>query len=209
MRSYDELKALIEQRGVHPEFGDAGEGWGIEQNPHELATFLVRMQELGVVSCLEIGTGYKGGLSRFLAQDMGWDVTTVDIKNYGYAFEGVHYIVGDDLWKMGFRHNQFDLIFIDGNHSREAVGRDSGFAVFQGAKVVAFHDICGLRDCKGVTEVWRIGSYINGKLTPGHYEIIDDSPRRSGIGYYVYADMPLFIKIKEITAEEFYAEDFE
>ena len=58
MKSYDDLKALIIQRGVHSEFGDAGEGFAIEQNPYELATFLVRMQELGVQSVLEIGTGY-------------------------------------------------------------------------------------------------------------------------------------------------------
>ena len=151
MKTYNELKSLIEQRGVHPEFGDAGEGWGIEQNPHELAAFLVRMQELGVQSVLEIGTGYKGGLSRFLAQDMGWDVTTVDVKNYGHAFEGVHYVVGSNVW---FDH-KFDLVFIDGDHRYECVRQD--YEIFGhefATKVIAFHDIGGLRDCEGVREFW-------------------------------------------------------
>lgn len=156
MKSYDELKALIEQRGVHPEFGAAGEGWAIEQNPHELTTFLVRMQELGVQSVLEIGTGYKGGLSRFLAQDMGWDVTTVDIKNYGHVFEGVHYVIippGGERYPHFDR--DFDLVFIDGGHSYDQVRSDKTVFGFHAKKVIAFHDILGFRDCKGVQRFWE------------------------------------------------------
>ncbi len=173
MKSYAELKALIEQRGVHLEFGDAGEGFGIEQNSHELATFLVRMEELGVQSVLEIGTGYKGGLSRFLAQDMGWDVTTVDIKNYGHAFEGVHYVVG----KSPAFNRMFDLVFIDGDHSYDAVKWDFTIYANLATKATAFHDIAGLRDCEGVKRVWNENRYaLLGK------EIIADK-QQSGIGW--------------------------
>lgn len=149
MKTYDELKALIEHRGVHLEFGDVGAGWGIEQNPHELATFLYRMQELGVQSVLEIGTGYRGGLSRFLAQDIGWDVTTVDIKNYGHAFEGVHYVIGKDVTTP-----KVDLVFIDGNHEYESVKHDYDYYGCAAIKAIAFHDILGFRDCKGVQLFW-------------------------------------------------------
>jgi hypothetical protein len=157
MKTFEELKALIEKRGIHAEFGEPGEGWGIEQSSVELATFLVRMQELGVASVLEIGTGYKGGLSRFLAQDLGWDVTTVDVKNYGHAFEGVHYVVIDEHWKnVEHPHflNKFDLVFIDANHAYDEVKFDFEYYGKYSAKVIAFHDIEGLRGCEGVKQFW-------------------------------------------------------
>lgn len=174
MRSYDELKALIEKRGVHAEFGDAGEGWGIEQNPHELATFLVRMQELGVQSVLEIGTGYKGGLSRFLAHDMEWSVTTYDIQNYGHVFEGVHYITG------GYPtiDQRFDLVFIDGDHSYDAVKFD--FHMYtKVAGMIAFHDIAGLRGCEGSAKFWDELTHDVGQFC---YAVIA-SEKQSGIGW--------------------------
>jgi predicted O-methyltransferase YrrM len=159
MKSYAELYALITQRGVHPEFGAAGEGWAIEQNPHELATFLVRCQELGVQSVLEIGTGYRGGLSRFLAQDMGWDVTTVDVQNYGHAFEKVHYVIlATDPLSNGIRYlsqRQYDLVFIDGDHRLDKVAADYSHHGLFADKVIAFHDIEGLRDCEGARQFWR------------------------------------------------------
>lgn len=184
MKTYDELKALIEQRGVHPEFGDAGEGWGIEQNPHELATFLVRMQELGVTSVLEIGTGYKGGLSRFLAQDMGWDVTTVDVKNYGHAFKGVHYIIGKGQALAGklADRSSFDLVFIDGAHDFESVSYD--YAYYGKSftkKVIAFHDILGQRDCMGVRDLWLVLSE-DMAILPKIHQVFAER-QSSGIGW--------------------------
>lgn len=176
MKTYDELKALIEQRGVHPEFGDAGEGWGIEQNPHELATFLVRMQELGVSSVLEIGTGYKGGLSRFLAADMGWQVTTVDVKNYGHVFEGVHYVVTDGTWWLS-RDEWFDLVFIDGDHSYQFVHNDYYDYGFHARLAIAFHDVVGLRNCEGVAEFIETTDFA----TPMKYAVAPE--KQSGIGW--------------------------
>ena len=151
LKTYDELYALIIQCGVHPEFGAVGEGWGIEQNPHELAAFLVRMQELGVQSALEIGTGYKGGLSRFLAQDMGWLVTSIDINAYHHAFERVHYIVSQSRILL---NEPFDLVFIDGDHSYASVIADFEHYEKFAIKVIAFHDIEGLRNCEGVKQLW-------------------------------------------------------
>lgn len=187
MRNYDELKSLIEQRGVHPEFGDAGEGWGIEQNSHELATFLMRMQELDVSSVLEIGTGYKGGLSRFLAADMGWDVTTVDIKNYGHAFEGVHFIIIPPGGKS-YPHfdRSFDLVFIDGEHSYDQVKKDKTVWGFHAKKVIAFHDALGLRGCEGVNQFWEeiaLENVERGLLKTNHHFVIDGKGKRAGIGW--------------------------
>lgn len=154
MRTYEDLKAVIEARGVHEVFGAAREGWAIEQSPHELATFLVRMQELGVNSCLEIGTGYKGGLSRFLAAEMGWQVTTVDVQDYGHAFEGVEYVVLTFETMTEQWIDNFDLIFIDGDHDYKSVKFDFSEYLPYAGKVIAFHDILGLRGCEGVSEFW-------------------------------------------------------
>lgn len=179
---YEELKTLIEKRGVHAEFGDAGEGFAIEQNPHELATFLTRMQELGVQSVLEIGTGYKGGLSRFLASDLQWDVTTYDIKNYGHVFTGVHYIVGGQPTIT----DSFDLVFIDGDHSYESVKADYADYGKRAVKVIAFHDALGLRGCEGVNQFWEeiaLEDNERGLLKPNHYFVIDGKGNRSGIGW--------------------------
>lgn len=178
MKTFDELKALIEKRGVHSEFGEPGEGWGIEQSPQELATFLIRMEELGVASVLEIGTGYKGGLSKFLSHDMDWDVTTVDIKNYGHAFEGVHYVIGS---KVGF-NRRFDLVFIDGDHSYSAVENDFVHYGAMADKVVAFHDLLGNRDCMGVHDFW-LNLWGNHLVNRENTNKIFDDDRPAGIGW--------------------------
>ena len=175
MKTHDELKALVIQRGVHPEFGDAGEGWGIEQNPHELATFLVRMTELGVVSVLEIGTGYKGGLSRFLAADMGWLVTSIDINPYHHAFERVHYIVSQN---RALLNEPFDLVFIDGNHHYDSVKADYEHYAKYAIKVIAFHDVAGLRECEGVQRFWLDSYWI-----PESRRNIIATEKQSGIGW--------------------------
>ena len=199
MKSYDELKALIIQRGVHAEFGDAGEGFAIEQNPHELATFLVRMQELGVTSCLEIGTGYRGGLSRFLAHDMGWQVASVDVEDYGHTFEGVQYIVmghHSDRWMssiVAMGVSDYDLVFIDGKHSYDAVSHDYQQYKQLANKVIAFHDIAGLRGCEGVSKFWFELAYVEtssidnngeplGMIQPGRFEA-NTSTNPAGIGW--------------------------
>jgi len=185
------LKALIEQRGVHAVFGDSGEGFGIEQNPSELAEFLVEMQALGVESVLEIGTGYKAGLARFLHNDMGWAVTSVDIQDYGHSFEGITFITNPDQW---FADRTYDLVIIDGDHRYEAVRADHKRWGLHAEKVIAFHDIAGLRGCEGVLEYWAEISlrkvpdseaprgYVL-KFTPGFHRIIVSTPQRGGIGW--------------------------
>lgn len=182
--NYDHLKAEIERYGVHAVFGGTGElNAGIEQSPSELATFLVAMQELGVHSILEIGTGYRGGLSRFLVDVLSWDVATVDTQNYGHMYPDVHYLIAPDE-KPIFEAGQFDLVLIDANHTYESVKADwTHYAPFA-SKAVALHDIAGLRDCEGVAQFWYELAYQgDDRLHDGYYEAIADGDMRGGIGW--------------------------
>lgn len=200
MKTYDELFALITQRGVHEVFGAYGEGWGIEQNAAELTEFLVHMQQLGIESVLEIGTGYKAGLARFLHDDMGWEVVSVDIQNYGHAFGGITFI-SDTI--AGFEYpvfqERFDLVIIDGDHTYDAVSFDHAYYAPYAAKVIAFHDIAGLRDCEGVKRYWQEISYA-ATVSPGYHEIIADTPERGGIGYLVLAEILLDAHKREVLS---------
>lgn len=215
MKTYDELLALINHWGVHPVFGGSGElnAW-IEQNPDELARFLVEMQKLGVQSVLEIGTGYKAGLARFLHDEMESQITSVDIHDYGHWFNGIEFvtITSEDEYDP---HAQFDLVIIDGDHRYEYVKRDHLYYAQFATKIIMFHDIAGLRDCEGARDYWReiaykpgetvaienedmpVGTYTFGKsLKSGYHEIIADGDQRGGIGYIVLSETEHHAKAK-------------
>lgn len=188
MKTYDELKALIEQRGVHEVFGAYGEGWGIEQNADELAQFLVHMQELGVESVLEIGTGWKAGLARFLHDDMGWAVTSVDIHDYGHQFGEITFEKSDGVEHPHFLE-PFDLVIIDGDHSYDAVLFDHDYYGKYATKVIAFHDIAGLRDCEGAKQYWDEIAWDGRGTRPGYYQFHAKGEHRGGIGYIVLSEV--------------------
>lgn len=184
MKTYDELKTLIDQRGVHAVFGEPGEGWGIEQNSAELAEFLVEMQKLGVESVLEIGTGYKAGLARFLHDDMGWQALSIDVHDYGHQFGGITFMT-DRRGVIG----HYDLVLIDADHSYEGVKTDRAYYGQFAEMAIAFHDICGLRDCEGAKQYWDEIAYEGRDLKIGYHEIIAEGDQRGGIGYIVLAEV--------------------
>jgi hypothetical protein len=188
VRTYGELKQLIERRGVHTVFGEPGESnWFIEQNAHELATFLVAMQELGVQSVLEIGTGWRAGLARFLANDMGWRVVSMDKNQPVNPAPNVQFLMGrSEILRPLFDGQTFDLVIIDADHSYEAVKRDYEMYAALADKAVMFHDIAGLRDCEGAARFWNeIKSDLDG------HEIIADGDQRSGIGWIDHVANPV------------------
>ena len=121
----------------------------------ELATFLLAMQALDVHTVLEIGTGYRGGLSRFLDADMGWDVTTVDIQDYGQRYGNVRYVVIRPTWQDNANPPfgpSYDLVIIDAEHSYESTRAGWDYYSAFARKAIMFHDISGLRDCEGVAQ---------------------------------------------------------
>lgn len=183
--NYAALRALIEQRGCHVLLGPMGEGFGIEQNPHELATFLSSIPTPKTV--LEVGTGYKAGLSRFLCYDMGCKVTTVDIQDYGHAarYPEIEFVILE--WggvEYPVFRDRFDLVIIDGDHRYESVKFDLEYYGRYAAQILMFHDIEGLRDCEGVAQWWKEikGDWLLG-FSVRRFEAIDDGETRAGIGW--------------------------
>lgn len=145
---------------------------GIEQNPQELSELLDFIDEHHIKTFFEIGMA-QGKLNKFM-QDYG-------LKCYGVSpnkIEGVDHIIGksqdkDVIKKVGF----YDMIFVDGDHSFDAVEKD--WRNYLGkCKYMAFHDICGLRDCQGVQELWFL---INGLYKSWTFKA-DNKEQRSGIG---------------------------
>lgn len=172
-------QALIEQCGVHPDLGPGGMGYGIEQSPVELATFLAAIPPIQTV--LEVGTGYKAGLARFMHEQLGWDVTTIDIKDYGHDIPGVTFIVTAE--RIEFGHG-FDLVIIDADHSYTEVLMDYVHYGAYARKALMFHDIEGLRGCEGAHDFWRALAYNGGfTIRAKFHEIIAEGERRVGIGW--------------------------
>ncbi len=181
-----DLEAIIVRLGVHPLLGSQGEGWWIEQNAHELATFLEAIQPVETV--LELGTGYRAGLARFMTEVMGWEVTSIDNKTpqtpapmarliHATTHEAFPHVSGQ----------QFDLVLIDADHTYDSVSYDYQLYAPLAKKVVALHDICGLRDCEGAAAFWRELAYTKtGKLRKGFHEAVADGEgeRRAGIGWH-------------------------
>jgi hypothetical protein len=194
MMRFADLKALIEKRGVAPNLGPEGEGWNMSQQPDELATFLVDMLRLKVKSVLEIGTG-SGGHSRFLAEDLGWEVTTMDIGQPGNVSEKVEYINGDSL-TVDMPNKQYDLVFIDGDHSYAGVSGDYRRFKNCAKKAIAFHDVTGLTGCVDVQRFWYETAYDpnTNALKPGFYQVSHTDPQAApGIGWIVLGDLPPYV----------------
>jgi len=178
--NYEEIKSKIEECGTHALLGPYGWDWGIEQNPHELAVFLSSIPEIKTV--LEVGTGYKAGLSRFFARVMGYEVTTIDVRSYPTQVRvpEVTYLVNE----RPFLDARFDLIFLDASKTKEDALADWNFFGDYG-RIVAMHDIDGLRGCEGVAEAWELLSRTTtGRMRKWFHEVIEESVYSAGIGWY-------------------------
>lgn len=178
------LQQQIEEYGVHPILGPVGLGWNIEQNPHELAVFLDALP--GVKTVLEIGTGPQAGLSRFMSEILGWQVTSIDKNGPWKVPQGVKLIKMLSVHAYPLVKDQrFDLVIIDADHHYEAVKRDYELYAPLG-HVVMLHDIAGLRACEGARQFWEeVSVYKTGKKRKNCHEIIEPGERGAGIGWIV------------------------
>lgn len=175
-------QAKIEQYGVMPGLGPTGAGWKIFQNPYELGVFVSRMQKRGILTVLEVGSGY-GGLSRFMTEVLNWQVTSIDLRYPEHQTVGVTQLIGDSR-TLPLPAGRFDLVFIDGDHAYDIAASDYRRFSPLADKVIAFHDITGNWHCEGVAQFWRELAYEFGNLKSQYYEAIcPDLSRAAGIGW--------------------------
>ena len=180
---YETIRARIAQRGVHPELGDTGEGWWIEQNADELAAFLVWCDEAGCKSLLEVGAGHRHGLARLLVHDLGWQVVSLDRREPAYREAQAELLIADtadtDLCRLLLGQRRFDVVLLDADHSYDAVKRDWRTFAGHADICVAVHDIAGLRHCEGAAQFW--GEVSGG---PGWHSVVADGSRAAGLGWW-------------------------
>lgn len=181
--AYDELLTAINYAGVHPLLGDVGQELGIEKNPHELALFVVHCP-IEIKTVLEIGTGYKAGLTYFMVNVLRWQVTTVDIEPpIVKTAHLARQIIADSKLAVGLVRNEYDLVILDGDHTYEGACMDYRLYADMG-RVVMIANIEGLRGCEGVAQFWREIAYSKkGNLKKWHEPIVDlGSDQRQGLG---------------------------
>jgi cephalosporin hydroxylase len=173
------LKRLICEHGVMSDVVPdcAGRGYDIYQHPDELAAFLVRCLEQNVQTVLELGT-WRGGFAAFVAQVLGWEVVTVDASPCPSLLDNltnvIHVQSPTVLALKELPYLSYDLVFIDADHSYDAVKLDYEIYAPLANKLVALHDIVPRRPgCEGSAQLWREIAYTsNGSLRPNCEEII-------------------------------------
>jgi predicted O-methyltransferase YrrM len=181
--NYHELRGVIEALGVHPVLGPVGQGYNIEQNPLELATLLSSIPAPQTV--LEIGTGYRAGLARFLSEHLGCQVTTVDRWEPQTPAPSARQLIGlaETEAIVEQVRGEYDLVVIDADHTYEAT-RQNYERYAEMGRVVMLHDIAGLRDCEGVAQFWQeISRTKKGHLRQNFHEVMDDTEFRAGLGW--------------------------
>lgn len=177
-----DIEAEIVRCGCEGGVGPKGDGWEIQQNPREWRQFAEFVYEhIGHKHprMLELGTGRTGGLARFCAEVLGWQVTSVDIKRPTPQSAFVEFVAGTtEAAHVYLRHRRYDVVFIDADHRYEAVKYDHALYGDM-APIIAFHDIApGRVCCEGSARYWS-----EVKATRDTYEAIADS-MYAGIGWY-------------------------
>lgn len=179
---FKELVTEIKRRGIIPGLGGNDNGL-IQQNPEELANFIVFINEIGIKKYLEIGTNV-GATFDFMVEFVGLDGWGID--NDKPKFQPDRIFVGncnsDDAIKFAESHGPYDLVFIDADHHYESVKRDANNYIKMTKKIIAFHDICGLRTCEGAKKYWE---EISVKYQTKKTFISKDVDKMVGIGAIV------------------------
>lgn len=144
---------------THYLLGGTAQDGGLEQNEQELAMLVDFIQKKGVKTYLEIGIA-KGDLMRYV-ESLGVTVAGITLDRME-THKGLRVKYGKsqdaeiiEFMREGIkeRGGTIGMIFVDGDHSYEAVKAD--YENYKGmCRYMAFHDILGLRDCEGVAKLW-------------------------------------------------------
>ena len=152
------------------------------QNPLELASLCVFLQDKPIRRYLEVGAG-RGVLMRFMQEVMGYEVRGVEKEAWEPLAVAREYIFRGDsrapeVLSRVEEHAPYELVFIDADHSYESARDD--LAAYRGyaSHYVALHDIAYDPE-PGVARLWDELS--------GHKIafVDDDAMRRLGIGLLV------------------------
>ena len=168
--NYEEI---ANKYSYHHALGGNDTSGGLEQNKVEMLMFCGLLQEKKIKTILEIGLA-QGHFSKFL-EECGLEVTGITKDETLLRYKPTVIWIGDS--KKYTQIGEFDLVFVDGDHSYEGVKAD--YERYKGkCKFMAFHDILGLRDCEGVRKLWH---EVRGK---DFVQFIDPGDRNaaSGIG---------------------------
>ena len=177
----DYLENFIISSGLHASGGDGsydsieyewprsldafvGKGLQIWQYPTQFSKYLVFLSQFHIKSHLEIGVAYGGAfvfsaeyLKRFNPSLTSYCIDVVSpsvlVKCYSRKRD-FSYITAksSDLYQHIDSQTHFDLVFIDGDHSREGVMRDFDL-IKDRADIIAFHDIVNFKTF-GAIEAW-------------------------------------------------------
>lgn len=124
-------------------------GFGVFQYPTEFVDFLCQVIPLGIESAIEIGS-FRGGSSYILAAVLQRansmaQLTMVDIEDNLVCFDlfsqKLNLVKAIPSTSADFYARQFDLVFVDGDHTFLGVLRDFANVGRFAKKALAFHDI--------------------------------------------------------------------
>ena len=173
LRNYEIVANLVRAFGIvqwgPPAFGDdeifkntSDGAAGIYQTPNQIAKALVYLSDFEINSYCEIGV-FQGGNFLFVTEYLkrfNPDIRCVGVDPTHYLNDEIKEIIQDE-WNITFRPitsdkiigKEFDLVFIDGEHTGEWVRKDYE-NVGQYAKICMFHDIQET-GCPDVVKFWE------------------------------------------------------
>lgn len=128
-------------------------GLGLQQNPEELADFILLLKGRPHDSYLEIGSA-SGGTAKLLHKEVGFDsLASIDDGKHPGFMPLTDQFVGDSHSKEArewLKDSVFDVVLVDGDHSYEGVKADLAL-VMKHAKLIAVHDTVA---CPEVAQAW-------------------------------------------------------
>lgn len=142
-----------------------GKGLQVWQYPNQFSKYLAFLSAYKINSYLEIGVAYGGTfvLTLEYLSRLNTDLVAccVDVRNPSALFDvysdfrSFTYVVAksSDLFDHVDRDSRFDLVFIDGDHSRNGVVNDF-LMVKDRASIIGFHDIVNFKT-PGTIAAWR------------------------------------------------------
>jgi hypothetical protein len=162
-----------------------GKGLQVWQYPTQFSKYLAFLSQFQIKSHLEIGISYGGAfvfsveyLNRFYPELASYCIDVVPpsalISHYARRKKFTYITAkSSELFRHIDPATHFDLVFVDGDHSKEGVMSDFEM-IKDRADIIAFHDIVNYLT-PGAVEAWQI---VKSQYSEGYdfFEFIDQYP---------------------------------